>query len=72
MAVTENIVSREFPTSIGITVASQTAALVTTHHDGLCEVNGGIVGFASGNRSKGELAVIAVLSDLEGKNSNLA
>lgn len=63
----ENIVTREFLTSIGITVESLTAALATTHRGWLCEVADQIVGFAIGNRSNGELEVIAVLPEHEGK-----
>lgn len=63
----ENIVTREFLTSIGITVESLTARLATTHRGWLCETDDRIVGFAIGNRSNGELEVIAVLPEHEGK-----
>ncbi|MFI5357119.1 MAG: GNAT family N-acetyltransferase [Opitutales bacterium] len=63
----ENVVTREFLTSIGITVESLTAALATTHRGWLCEIDDRIVGFAIGNRGNGELEVIAVLPECERK-----
>lgn len=67
IATKENIVTREFLTSIGITVESLTAALASTHRGWLCEVDGRPVGFTLGNRSTGELEVIAVLPEHEGR-----
>ncbi len=66
-SVQENAVTREFLTESGITVESVTAMLGTTHRGWLCEIAGQPVGFAMGNRSNGELWVIAVLAEHEGK-----
>ncbi len=51
----------------GITPASVRAMLKTTHRGWLCEVDGRVVGFAMGDQSKGEMWVIAVLAEHEGR-----
>ena len=63
----ENAVNREELRSLGITEKSTTELLRTTHRGWLCETGGKFVGFAIGNGSNGELWVIAVLPDFEGK-----
>lgn len=54
---------------LGITVPSVTAMLTTSHRGWLCEVDGEVVGFAMGDRENGELWVIAVLPDYEGRGA---
>ena len=39
----------------------------TSHHGWLCEVDSRVVGFAMGNRDNGEMWVIAVLKECEGR-----
>lgn len=52
----------------GITIESVTRMLEAGTHKGwLCEVDGEIVGFAMGDRSNGEMWVIAVLKEFEGR-----
>jgi GNAT superfamily N-acetyltransferase len=63
----ENRVTLEGLTSLGVTIASLTQRLATTHKGWLCELDGVPVGFAIGNGSNGELEVIAVLRAYEGK-----
>ncbi len=54
-------------TEMGITSASVEQQLVSGTHQGwLAEVDGVVVGFAIGNKTKGEMWVIAVLSEFEG------
>ena len=54
--------------SMGITISSVTAMLeVGSHRGWLCEVDGRIVGFAMGDKQAGEMWVIAVLQDFEGR-----
>ena len=54
-------------TEMGITAASVEQQLVSGTHQGwLAEVNNVVVGFAMGNKTKGEMWVIAVLSEFEG------
>ena len=53
-------------TRMGITHESVRAMLAAGSHRGwLCEIDGEVVGFAIGDRTSGELWVIAVLSDFE-------
>lgn len=55
-------------TQFGITIESVTQMLQTGTHQGwLCEVDGKIVGFAMGDRSNGEMWVIAVLKQFDGR-----
>lgn len=52
----------------GITIESVTRMLDEGSHKGwLCEVNDRIVGFAMGDRNKGEMWVIAVPKEFEGR-----
>lgn len=53
--------------SIGITVESMRAAIQGSHKGWLAEDNGNVVGFAMGDFEAGELTVIALLPDYEGK-----
>jgi GNAT superfamily N-acetyltransferase len=66
-ATCENQFSREELLSIGITEESVAEMLRNTHCGWLCETENRIVGFAIGDRTTGELWVIAVLPELEGK-----
>jgi len=63
----ENPYSRDALREIGITEESTAALLLTTHRGWLCETNGRKIGFAIGNSSTGELCVIAVLPEFEGR-----
>jgi GNAT superfamily N-acetyltransferase len=66
-ATRENAFSREDLRKIGITEESTTGRLKTTHRGWLCEAEGRIVGFAMGDGSTGELWVLAILPDFEGR-----
>lgn len=66
-AAKENPFPMEALISVGITEESVTQMLATTHRGWVCEVDENIVGFAMGNRSVGELWVVAVLLEHEGK-----
>ncbi len=63
----ENAISAEQLAALGITPARVIDYLRTTHQGWLCAVEGTIVGFAIGDGSTGELWVIAVLPDFEGR-----
>ena len=63
----ENPFSREALWEIGITEESTAELLRTTHRGWLCEAEKEIVGFAVGDGKTGELWVIAVLPEYEGK-----
>lgn len=63
----ENSFSREALGQIGVTEESVAAMLKTTHRGWLCEEGGRAVGFAMGDEETGELWVIAVLPDVEGR-----
>lgn len=52
-------------TQFGITHESVRGMLVDSHRGWLCEVDSRIVGFAMGDRTKGEMWVIAVLKAYE-------
>ena len=69
VATGENALSREQLAGLGITAKTVLAMLGTTHRGWLCEEDGRIVGFAMGNGEKGEMWVIAVLPDHEGKGT---
>ncbi len=53
--------------TIGITVESMRAAIQGSHKGWLAEEDGKVVGFAMGDYDAGELTVIALLPELEGK-----
>ena len=54
-------------TQLGITHKSVREMLIDSHRGWLCEVNGRVVGFAMGNKETGEMWVIAVLKEFEGR-----
>lgn len=59
----QNRLTREQLTSLGITERTVLTRLQTSFHGWLCEIGGQVVGFAMGDRSTGELWVIAVLPE---------
>jgi len=61
VATLENALSREELTALGITESSVKEKLDTTCKGWLCEADRQVVGFAIGDRSSGELWVIAAL-----------
>jgi GNAT superfamily N-acetyltransferase len=63
----ENPFSRAALRELGITEESTAELLRTTHRGWLCEEEGGIIGFAMGDGKTGELWVIAVLPEFEGR-----
>ena len=63
----ENRWSMEALQRAGITAESVGARLDTTHRGWVCECEGQVVGFSMGDRSSGELWVVAVLPDFEGR-----
>ena len=63
----ENAFSREALAQLGITAASVANLLDTTHRGWLCEADGKIAGFAIGDGKTGELWVIAVRPEFEGR-----
>src|SRR5688572_29968462 len=66
-ATRENPLSREDLRRMGITEESTAEVLRTTHRGWLCDEAGRIVGFAIGDGKTGELSVIAVLPEFEGR-----
>jgi GNAT superfamily N-acetyltransferase len=67
VAAKENSFSREALYAAGITEESVRKMLQTTHQGWLCEDREKVVGFAMGDGQTGELWVIAVLPEFEGK-----
>ncbi len=63
----ENPFSREALQALGITEESTARLLRTTHRGWLCEEAGRITGFAIGDGKTGELWVIAVRPESEGR-----
>jgi ribosomal protein S18 acetylase RimI-like enzyme len=63
----ENPYTREALREIGITEEITASVLKTTHRGWLCEIDGLKTGFAIGDGSTGELCVIAMLPDYEGR-----
>jgi len=65
----EKSYTKEGLTAAGITEDSVTAMLDVAHsHQGwLCEVDGKVVGFVMGNKDTGELWVLVVLPEYEGR-----
>lgn len=63
----ENAYSRESLREIGITEETTAAMLRATHRGWLCESGSKKVGFAIGDGSTGELWVVAVLPEFEGR-----
>ena len=67
IATRENTYTLDGLKRLGVTEASVTDMIKTTHRGWLCEVDKKIVGFAMGNRKNGEMWVIAVLPEFESK-----
>ncbi len=63
----ENAISAEALAGIGVTAESVAQKLQSTHRGWLCEVDGRLAGFAIGDGSSGELWVIAVAPEFEGR-----
>lgn len=63
----ENTYTREQLQRLGITPHSVTEKLATSFRGWLCTVGGQVVGFCMADRSRGELWVIAVLPQFEGR-----
>jgi len=63
----ENSISLDELYAAGITEESVANRLQSTHGGWLCEIDGEAAGFSVGNTSTGELWVIAVRPDLEGR-----
>ena len=58
---------RDELTALGITPDSVRKMMQDSHHGWLCECDGRKAGFAMGNRQTGEMWVIAVLREFEGR-----
>lgn len=67
VATWHNENGREEITSLGITHDFVRDMMSSTHRGWLCEIDSQVVGFAMGNRENGEMWVIAVLKEHEGK-----
>jgi GNAT superfamily N-acetyltransferase len=63
----ENAMSPARMREAGITPETVAEMLATSHRGWLCEVEGGAVAFSIGDGNTGELWVIAVLPEFEGK-----
>ena len=63
----ENVMTVEQLARLGITVASLREALLTTHKGWLAADGDKVVGFCIGDRSNGEMTVVAVLPEYEGR-----
>ena len=63
----ENRLTRDELAALGITEASVRAGLDGSFKGWLCEADGRVVGFAMGDRSTGEMTVIAVLPEYIGR-----
>ncbi len=66
-ATRENALSLEELAGLGITEKSVLAMLDGTHRGWFCTADDRMVGFAMGNRTNGEMWVIAVLPEYEGR-----
>jgi GNAT superfamily N-acetyltransferase len=67
VATHENRLTRDELAALGITEASVRGRLDGCVKGWLCEADGRVVGFAMGDRSTGEMEVIAVLPDYIGR-----
>jgi len=63
----ENVMTVEQLGRLGITVETVTESLSISHNGWLCADAGQVVGFSIADRSTGELAVVAVLPEYEGR-----
>ena len=67
VSTTENAVTMEsLEADYGITPDSLAAAMASDVRGWLCEAGGRVVGFTMGDRSNGEVQVVAVLPEYEG------
>lgn len=68
VATWHNARGEEEMTALGITHQTVREMFLSGSHRGwLCEIGGKVVGFAMGNRTNGEMWVIAVLKEYEGR-----
>lgn len=68
IATWHNEMGKEQMTQLGITHDSVKEMLLCGSHRGwLCEIDEAVVGFAMGNQSNGEMWVVAVLKECEGR-----
>lgn len=67
VATRENAYTMEELERLGITEQSVSSMLGASHRGWLCEDAGRVVAFAMGNRENGEMWVIAVLPEYEGR-----
>ena len=68
LSTVENAVTlEELELDYGVTPESVAAAMASHVKGWLCEEGGRVVGFAMGDRSNGEVAVVAVLPGCEGR-----
>ena len=63
----ENNMTLDELEKLGITEKSVTEMLNNTHRGWLCKVDGKVVGFSMGNKTNGEMWVIAILPEYEEK-----
>jgi len=63
----ENALSKEDLRRLGITPETVREMMRTSHRGWLCEADGAVVGFAMGNGRTGEMWVIALLPEAEGR-----
>lgn len=66
-ATQENAFTLEELHALGITEESISLMLQSTHQGWLCEIDGQVVGFCMGDLSTGEIWVLAVLPEFEGR-----
>ena len=59
-------------TRMGITPEAVRELLADSHRGWLCEVDGRVAGFSMGNKSTGEMWVIAVLKEFEDRGIGMA
>jgi len=67
VATRQNAYTMEELARLGITGEFVSIMIDTTHRGWLCEEDGRVIGFAMGNRESGEMWVVAVLPECEGR-----
>jgi len=67
VATRENALSMAELKRLGITEATVTDMIGTSHRGWLCELEGRVAGFAMGNRHNGEMWVVALRPEFEGR-----
>jgi GNAT superfamily N-acetyltransferase len=72
VATRENALSLDELAALGIIEESVLAILGASHRGWLCEADGRVIGFAMGNRENGEMWVIALLPEFEGRGIGAA